>query len=94
MEVSVKRKILCPCQDSNPGPATPSLVAMLILSTTVTDFSQHVNPLNAKLNPICHLLALLGGSTIVVVSRLRVNEDLSLLACYTKRDVTKALNLR
>jgi len=26
-----------------------------------------------QLNPICHLLALLGGATIVVVSRLRVN---------------------
>ena len=33
----------------------------------------HVNLLNAELNPICHLLALLGGATIVVVSRLRVN---------------------
>ena len=33
-----------------------------------------VNPLNAELNPICHLLALLGGATIVVVSRLRVNQ--------------------
>jgi len=33
----------------------------------------YINPLNAKLNPICHLLALLGGATIVVVSRLRVN---------------------
>ena len=32
------------------------------------------NPLNAELNPICHLLALLGGATIVVISRLRVNE--------------------
>ena len=31
------------------------------------------NPLNAELNPICHLLALLGGATIVVISRLRVN---------------------
>jgi len=31
------------------------------------------NPLNAELNPICHLLALLGGTTIVVDSRLRVN---------------------
>jgi hypothetical protein len=30
------------------------------------------NPLNAELNPICHLLALLGGATIVVVNRLRV----------------------
>ena len=33
-----------------------------------------INPLNAKLNPICHLLALLGSSTIVVVSRLRVKQ--------------------
>ena len=32
----------------------------------------YINPLNAELNPICHLLALLGGTTIVVVSRLRV----------------------
>ena len=32
-----------------------------------------INPLNAELNPTCHLLALLGGATIVVVSRLRVN---------------------
>ena len=32
----------------------------------------NINPLNAELNPICHLLALLGGTTIVVVSRLRV----------------------
>jgi hypothetical protein len=30
------------------------------------------NPLNAELNPLCHLLALLGGATIVAVSRLRV----------------------
>ena len=27
----------------------------------------HFNPLNSELNPICHLLALLGGATIVVV---------------------------
>jgi len=33
----------------------------------------YLDPLNAELNPICHLLALLGGSTVVVVSRLRVN---------------------
>jgi len=33
-----------------------------------------VNPLNAEFNPICHLLALLGGATIVVVSRLRVHK--------------------
>jgi hypothetical protein len=35
-------------------------------------FHQSVNPLNAELNPICHLIALLGGATIVDVSRLRV----------------------
>jgi hypothetical protein len=37
-----------------------------------------LNPLNTELNPICHLLALLGGATIVVVSRLRVNVGCSL----------------
>jgi len=31
------------------------------------------NPLNAELNPICHLLALLGAHYILHVSRLRVN---------------------
>jgi hypothetical protein len=30
------------------------------------------NPLNAELNPICHLLALLGSATIVVVNRISV----------------------
>jgi len=31
------------------------------------------NPLNAKLNPICHLLALLEAHHILHVSRIRVN---------------------
>jgi hypothetical protein len=31
-------------------------------------------PLNAKSNPICHLLALLGAHHILNVSRLRVNK--------------------
>ena len=35
-----------------------------------TDF----NPLNAELNPICHLLALLGAHPILHVSRIRVKE--------------------
>ena len=30
------------------------------------------NPLNAELNPICHLLALLGAHPILHVSRIRV----------------------
>jgi len=33
----------------------------------------HFNPLNAELNPICHLLALLGAHHILHVSRIRVN---------------------
>jgi len=32
-----------------------------------------VNPLKAELNPICHLLALLGVHHILHVSRIRVN---------------------
>jgi hypothetical protein len=31
-----------------------------------------VNPLNTELNPICHLLALLGAHHILHVSRIRV----------------------
>ena len=31
------------------------------------------NPLDAKLNPICHLLALVGAHHILHVSRVRVN---------------------
>jgi hypothetical protein len=33
------------------------------------------NPLNDELNPICHLLALLGGHCILHVSRIRVKES-------------------
>ena len=52
---------------------------MLLMATYVVF---RLNPLNAELNPICHLLALLGGATIVVVSRLRVNLHLFyLLVC-------------
>jgi len=32
-----------------------------------------LNPLNAKLNPICHLLELLGAHHILHISRIRVN---------------------
>jgi hypothetical protein len=30
------------------------------------------NPLNTKLNPICHLLALLGAHPVLYISRIRV----------------------
>jgi len=31
-----------------------------------------LNPLNAELNPICHLLALLGAHPILHIGRIRV----------------------
>jgi hypothetical protein len=34
-----------------------------------------INPLNAELNPICHLLALLGAHYILHISRIKVNSD-------------------
>jgi len=37
-----------------------------------------INPLNAKLNPICHLLALLGAHHILHVSRIEVNQHLKI----------------
>ena len=38
-----------------------------------------ISPLNAKLNPICHLLALAGGHHFVHVSRLRDNCSLTVI---------------
>jgi hypothetical protein len=34
----------------------------------------NINPLKTQLNPICHLLALLGAHHILHVSRMRVKE--------------------
>ena len=36
---------------------------------------QQINPLNAELNPIYHLLALLGAHHILHISRIRVKSD-------------------
>jgi len=41
--------------------------------TCATHEAVHINPLNAELNPICHLLALLGAHLIFHISRIRVN---------------------
>jgi len=38
-----------------------------------------VNPLNAELNPFCHLPALLGAHHILHVSRIRVNRTIMIL---------------
>jgi hypothetical protein len=42
-------------------------------SSVVSRGLADVKPLNAELNPICHLLALLGAHHILHVSRIRVN---------------------
>ena len=42
------------------------------------------NPLNAELNPICHLLALLGAHHILHVSRIRVNTTMESYHLHTK----------
>ena len=37
------------------------------------ELKRWINPLNAELNPICHLLALLGAHHILHFSRIKVN---------------------
>ena len=46
--------------------------------------SHPFNPLNSELNPICHLLALLGAHHILHVSRRRVNKENNLQVFETK----------
>jgi len=36
------------------------------------EYGRSITPLNAQLNPVCHLLALLGAHHILHVSRIRV----------------------
>ena len=48
----------------------------IVVGTSISQFStesfSYFNPLNAKLNSICHLLALLGVHHILHISRIRV----------------------
>jgi hypothetical protein len=50
-------------------------VEILFSSILCTSPNQHnlFNPLNVKLNSVCHLLALLGAHHIFHIGRLRVN---------------------
>jgi hypothetical protein len=45
--------------------------------TAVVSEKCFINPLNAELNPICHLLALLRDQHIFQVSRIRINGFIS-----------------
>ena len=51
------------------------------------------NPLNAELNPICHLLALLGAHHILHVSGLRVKRSINGLFCILLVDYSLVLML-
>ena len=56
---------------------TRTIVYLWLTNTTrMTHLEAHhilFNPLSSELNPICHLLALLGAHHIFHVSRIRVN---------------------
>ena len=47
-----------------------------------TTSTTHINPLNAELNPIRHLLALVGARHIVHVGRIRVKQTKQANACF------------
>ena len=53
-----------------------------------------VNPLNAKLNHICHLLALLGAHHIFHVSGLRVNLNEELNDLYSSPNIVWVIKSR
>ena len=51
-----------------------------------TNFILRINPLNAELNPICHMLVLLGPYHIFYVSGLRVKEQETRLTLHEHYD--------
>jgi len=52
--------------------AAGALLVMVWETTTNNPIYYYFNPLNAELNPICYLLALLGAHHFLHVSRIRV----------------------
>jgi len=52
-----------------------------------------INPLNAKLNPICHFLALFGAHPILHVSRIRVNISRKSEYLYLKHAVQNVMSI-
>ena len=57
------------------------LILLYLITRTMLGEEYTINPLNAKLNLICHLLALLGAHHILHVSRIRVK--LLVVSWYT-----------
>ena len=60
----------------------------ILLQCTVHT-SKSINPLNAELNPICHLPALLGAHHILHVSRIRVKLNLEVSHTKVSKDKCK-----
>jgi len=57
--------------------------AYLTINKLLSVDNNYFNPLNAELNPICYLLALLGAHHFIHVSRIRVKSlTLRLLISY------------
>ena len=54
---------------------------LFLLSHTTMHGSMNNNPLNAELNPICHVLALLRAHPILHVSRIRVKDSTCFERC-------------
>ena len=61
-------------KEDQEGPKNPNCGAGNITGESVSLFTIIFNPLNAELNPICHLLALLRAHHILHVGRIRVND--------------------
>jgi hypothetical protein len=72
-------------RDSNRRPAVSKSKCSNLSPLAWFYFKKNVfNPLNAELNPICHLLSLLGAHPILHISRIRVKPER--LKCGDPRD--------
>jgi len=53
------------------------IIIVVIIIMNIIPHESHLNPVNAQLNPTCHLLAILGAHHILHVSRIGVNNRVS-----------------
>jgi hypothetical protein len=63
----------------------PLIFHLINIVFTSCRLAYRINALNDVLNPICHLLALLGAHHILHISRVRVNVTLSADGRHTQR---------
>ena len=75
--------ILCPVESQSVITCSVVLVQHISLFCTIlrTNTGYIINPLKAELNPIRHLLALVGARHIVQVSRVRVKQRSEIGSC-------------